>query len=255
MRERWHGSGSPAGTSVKRGIPSFLISVVVLFTVSCAQPQRSVPENSNEPAVSSTPPFQTKEPERYRATRTITTVAASGETTVNKNRIARDGELRRDEQQSEALRAVYLNLRDGVSVVLLQEEKLFVDFSDLSEEIARVEEPENLPERLLHAAPKGTTYQHIGAETIAGRNTQKYRVVVNSSPDPNVSVSETVIWVDDALQMPIKSETKSSNGTRITMELSEIVLDADQSLFRVPEGYKKISIDELGKRLKLDWKE
>lgn len=240
---------------MKRVVPSFLVSVVLLFTVSCAQPQRSVPAKSTEPVVSSTPPFQTKEPERYRATRSITTVTASGETIVNKNRIARDGELRRDEQESEALHVVYLNLRDGMSVVLLPEERVFADFGDLSEEIARVEEPENLPERLLHAAPKGTTYQHVGAETIAGRSTQKYRVVVNSSTDPNVSVSETVIWVDDALQMPIKSETKSSNGARITMELSEIVLDADLSLFRIPEGYKKISVDELGKRLKLDWKE
>jgi len=65
----------------------------------------------------------------------------------------------------------------------------------------------------------------------------------------NVSQSETVMWIDEALQMPIKSETKSVDGTRVTMEVSEIKLDADNDLFKVPEGYKKVAFSELRKRL------
>ena len=75
-------------------------------------------------------------------------------------------------------------------------------------------------------------------------------MVVNNSTGGNVSGNETVIWIDDALQMPIKSETKSATGARSTMELSQIALEVDQSLFRIPEGYEKISFTELRKRLK-----
>ncbi len=34
------------------------------------------------------------------------------------------------------------------------------------------------------------------------------------------------------------------------MELSQIALEVDQSLFRIPEGYEKITFTELRKRLK-----
>ena len=237
---------------MKRVISSVCVAALLLLATSCAQTQRAPDAKTNDTVVSSTPPFQTKEPERYRATRTITTVTAKGETLVNKNWIARDGELRRDETEAEGLRVAYLTLQEGKSVVLLPEEKLFADPSETVAEAGGDKETESSPLRLLHTDPMATTYHRLGAETIGGRNTQKYRVVVNSSPDANVTVSETVIWIDDALQMPIKSELKSPGGSRSTMELTEIVLEADRSLFLVPEGYKKISFTELRKRLKME---
>ena len=228
------------------------VFVVLLLTTACAQTQKLPPKtNVAETVVSSTPPFQTKEPERYRATRTIITVTAAGETLVTRNRIARDGELRRDETESDGVRVVYLTLREG-TFVLLPEQKVFADLSDADQETKSEEDSESLPDRLLHTDPLASTYQRIGAETIGGRNTQKYRVTVNSSTGGSVSSSETVIWIDDALQMPIKSETKSGDSAHSTIELSEIDLAVDSSLFRVPEGFEKITFTELRKRLKLN---
>lgn len=245
MREWWYGSGTVVGTSVSRVILSFFIAVVLL-TTACAQ--STAPPATNETTVSATPLFQTKEPERYRASRTITTVSAAGDTVVTRNQIARDGESRRDDSATGNQRVVYLNLPQG-TFVMLPQEKVFAD-SINTEHPESGDASESSPDRLLHAEPISTTYQRIGVETVNGRNTQKYRVVVNSSPDGNVSVSETLIWIDDALQMPIKSETKSTTGARSAMELSDIVLDVDPSLFRIPEGYGKITFAELRKRLK-----
>jgi outer membrane lipoprotein-sorting protein len=252
MREWRHGPGSPAGTRVSRVIVSFCFAALLL-TVSCAQTQRVAPEAKvDQIVVSSTPPFPTKEPERYRATRTITAVSATGDTVVTRNRIARDGELRRDESESAGQRVVYLDLREGKFAVL-PDAKLFADLTAADETASGdTEESESSPDRLLHTEPMATTYQSMGAESIGGRNTQKYRVVVNSSSGANVSRSETVIWIDDALQMPVKSETKSTGGARSTMELSDIALDVDPGLFRIPEGYEKITFAELRKRLKWD---
>lgn len=238
---------------MNRAIYSLSVFLLLLLTVSCSQSHNTDKDASaDDRIVSSIPPFKTKEPKRYRATRTITTINTDGKTLVNKYWIARDGELRRDETELDGRRVVYLNLTDGKSVALLPNEKLFAHPGDMSEKIARDDEEENLPERSLHTAPKSATYELLGAATIGGRNTQKYRVIVNSSPTANVTVSETLVWVDDALKMPIRSEMKSANGAHTTMELSEIALEVDQSLFRVPEDYKEISFAELVKRLKLD---
>ena len=111
---------------------------------------------------------------------------------------------------------------------------------------------ESSPDRLLHTEPISTTYQRIGVESVNGRNTQKYRVVVNSSTSANVSGSETVVWVDEVLQMPIKSDLKSVDGTWWKMELTDIALEVERSVFRIPEDYKKIAFSELRARLKKD---
>ena len=97
---------------------------------------------------------------------------------------------------------------------------------------------------MLHTDPIATTYQKIGPESVNGRSTLKYRAVVNSSTCTNVSANETLIWVDEELEMPIKSETKSADGTRVRMELTDISLDVERALFIIPKDYQEISPDE-----------
>ena len=230
---------------------AFSAAASMLLVSACAQNQSvATSETANETVVSSTPPFQTREPERYRATRTITTVTAADIEEITKNLIARDGELRREEIDAGGQRVVYLNLPEG-RFVLLPEEKVFADATNV-EHLESGEESESSPDRLLHTEPISTTYQRVGAETINGRNTQKYRVVVNSSTGANVSGSESTVWVDDVLQMPIKSEMKSADGTWWKMELTDIGLQVEKSVFRIPEDYKKIAFSELRARLKKD---
>ncbi|HWF87851.1 MAG TPA: hypothetical protein VN659_03425 [Pyrinomonadaceae bacterium] len=229
----------------KRAGTLIAVSVVLLVTASCRSQNESLTTSAtptSNAVVSSTPPFQTKEPERYRAVRTITAVNASGETLVTKTSVARDGEMRRHESG----KMVYLDVPDG-KFVLLPGDKVYADLTDQS--TINSDQEEVSPEGLLHEDSESTSYQKLGAETINGRNTNKYRIVVNSSTAPNVSQSETVMWIDEALQMPVRSETKSAGGTRVTMELSEIKLEADKDLFTVPKDYRKLSFSELRKRL------
>ncbi len=171
---------------------------------------------------------------------------------ITKNLIVRDGESRRDETDEGGQRVVYLDLPEG-RFVLLPEDKVFADAKDVDHLASGLDsdgESESSPDRLLHTEPISTSYQRLGAESVNGRDTQKYRIVVNSSTGANVSASETVVWVDEALQMPIKSEMKSADGTRWTMELTDIVLEIDPAIFRIPEDYKKIAFSELRARLK-----
>jgi len=231
----------------QRATPTkYLLCVILLLFAGCrSQNEPAITANApSETVVSSTPPFQTKEPERYSATRTITIVTAEGKTTVTKTSIARDGEMRR----SESGKVAYVDVPDG-RFILLPDDKVYADLANETNSGA-VDEEEVSPERLLHGEATNTSYQKIGMELIHGRNTNKYRIVVNSSTPESVSLSETLIWIDENLNMPIRSETTSADGTKITMELSNVALVVDNHLFQIPDDYKKVAFSELRKRLK-----
>lgn len=236
----------------KRAGALVAVSVVLLVASACRSQNESLTttnSQSSDTVVSSTPPFQTKEPSRYSALRTITIVNAAGESLVTKTSVARDGDSRRHESTVASKTRVYLDVPEG-KFVLLPDEKVYADLTNESQISDKEEDGLNSsPDALLHTDAGSTSYQKLGGESIAGRNANKYRIVVNSSAAANVSQSETLMWIDEALQMPVKSETKSSDGTRVTMEVSEIKLEVDKSLFRVPEGYQKLTFAEFRKRL------
>lgn len=144
---------------------------------------------------------------------------------------------------------VYLETPAG-RFVILPEKKIYAAVSTDDEAALDAETEESSPDRLLHLEPINTSYQVLGNEVLAGRNTRKYRVTVNNSPSGNVSQNETLIWVDETLSMPVKSETKSADGARTTMELSELAPNPDLALFQIPTGYEKIAFGELRKQLR-----
>jgi outer membrane lipoprotein-sorting protein len=228
---------------------STALLVLLLFLTACrSQSETGTQQASTDTVVSSTPPFQTKEPDRYRATRTITIVARDGHTLVSRRLIARDGEMRRqDGTDGDTL--TYLDLPNG-RFLLSTGHKIYADLAE-GTGIASAEDDEDFTsERLLHGDDNhNTSYQKLGLEAIDGRNANKYRVLVNSSAAGNVSQSETLIWIDEGLNMPVKSETVS-NGTRITMQLSELSLEVDKGLFQIPESYEKVTFNEFHQRLK-----
>lgn len=232
---------------------ALIVVSLALLTFSCRPQSNSNPnENSTtDTVVSSTPPFQTKEPDRYRAIRTVTIVTANGETVTTKNLIARDGDLRRAESQVGSKTIAYLERPEG-KFVLLAAEKIYAEVTPDTSLPSNEDEDalERSPEGLLHADTGNTRFQTLGKEAIGQRAADKYRVVVNATTAANVSVSETLIWIDEALKMPIKSETKSPDGTRVSMELTQIALEVDANLFKVPGDYQKLAFAEFLKRLK-----
>lgn len=223
------------------------LSLCVLAATSCRTSNDSATTETPPPevVVSTTPPFQTKEPQRYSATRTITIFKPNGETVVTRILIARDGPMRREESDS----LVYLETPEGRFVLRPGEKVYAAVTADDKEATETAEADEISPDRLLHADSTNTSYHSMGSETVDGRNAMKYRIVVNSPAPGNVSLNETLMWIDQTLNMPIKSETKSPDGTRATMELSAITLDPDPRLFQVPSDYEKIAFSALRKQL------
>jgi len=110
------------------------------------------------------------------------------------------------------------------------------------------------PDQLLNETHAPATYEKLGAETLAGRMTTKYRIVVLTEPD---SQNETLIWIDEALGMPIRSEAMSNSSghsSKVTMELKDIRLEVDERLFSWPSDYRKVEAQLIFDRIRKEAK-
>lgn len=228
-----------------------LLSFCFVAITSCRTASEPTPNETpaTDTVVSTTPPFKTKEPEQYSATRTITTFNTNGGKLVETKLIGRDGLTRREESAFQRTRIVYLDSPDG-RFILWPEQKVYAVQEGDGSTRPPSETEEDSPDRLLHIEPSVTTYQHLGTDPVAGRDAAKYRVVVNSSLTENVNANETLIWIDNALNIPIKSEMKSRDGVVVVTELSDIKVPPDKQLFQIPAGYEKIPFSALQKQLK-----
>jgi hypothetical protein len=50
--------------------------------------------------------------------------------------------------------------------------------------------------------------------------------------------------------MPVKTESKSPDGTRVTTELVDVVLKVDRTLFEIPKDYQQIEFKKAWERLR-----
>ena len=226
---------------------TFLIATLLLSSCSSKPQAGATNSQPNDQIVSSTPPFQTKEPQHYKAIRTITFTDPSGTAIIRKTKIARSEVFRREETWNSDSGTVVFLESDSGRFVLLPNAKIYSEITDASG--IDPTEFESSPERLLHPEALSTTYQKLGSEVVSGRKTTKYRVAVNTATGASVSASDTLIWVDESLGMPVKSETTASDGSHVVMELSNIILEVDKNLFQIPEDYVKVKATALRQRL------
>lgn len=239
----------------------FLALAGGLLFAGCRNAPNLSNDSVNSDVVTSTPPFATKEPDRYQANRTITFTEAVTATPVNETRttsvlIMRDGEERREEHEGGSVGAiVYLELASG-HFVLLPREKLYADLSweasDDGMTSPQFELAEVSPDLLLNESVPSSRYEKLGAETVAGRPTTKYRVTSKAGAFETVK-SETLIWIDEALGMPIKSESTyadSNRTTKLLMELKDIRTEVNPESFSLPGDYRKVAANMILEKIR-----
>ena len=207
---------------------------------------------------SSTPPFTTKEPERYQAVRVITTSGAGSEATAetaqgSRTLIARDGNRRREDYEANAGEKIsYLQL-PGATYVLLPAKKLYAELKPEAEGAGSKQAsvpPDFSPDKLLNETRPESRYEKLGAESLNGRATVKYRVTVQGKVGAGRLVTtESIVWVDESLGMPVKTETTSTggaaSGARVTMELLDLKETVDAGLLELPQDYRKVEAREI----------
>jgi hypothetical protein len=236
---------------------AFLVLTIALAGTSCKRSRVETAANSNASNAGeeiTTPPFSTREPERYQCMQVITwTTGASNQQSGEKSVfMARDGDKRREEY--EILRGVKLTalwLPDG-SYTLYPAKKIYAEMGGGGGEQAVG--TRNVPQdfsadKLVNASRTGARYEKLGTEDLNGRTTTKYRVTSKGN-QPGETV-ETLIWIDESLGMPIKSESvtksESAGESKFTVEYRDIKLEVDASLFVLPKDYRKVTQGEIQK--------
>jgi len=219
-----------------------------------ASQKEAIPAPAKTTEFRSVPPFSTKEPERYQAMRIITSVEykdASGSsplTTIGKTLIARDGDKRREEYDSGSGKTlVYLEIPDG-HFIISPAHKVYADLNAAGGEnntgpLALPGTPDFSPERLLNETPSVARYENLGGERINERNTTKYRVTARDTNNGAGYASVTLIWIDDALGLSVRSETSSTAGEHpatLTVELRDLKETVDPRIFELPKDYRKV---------------
>lgn len=206
----------------------------------------------SQTVVSFVPPFSTREPETYTATRILTfSESWSGSDPSRRERttrvlIAKDREKRREEFFDATSNAVvYLEIAAG-RFLLLPASAVYADLKDTDNDFSGLSlangSPELSADLLINEGWSGSKYQKLDAQKLEGRMTIRYRVTpVNTTTEQ----SETFLWVDESLGMPIRSETSFTDGvhtSRTLIELKDIKLSVDSKLFELPSNYQKVDM-------------
>lgn len=251
----------------RTALPLLLLLTLAIAGASCKRSGVNGNANAgNSPGnstaageISTTPPFSTKEPERYQAT--IVTKGGLGEQsnvtgmsalTTREMQVARDGQQRRvDAELYPGMKVSYLQTGAGI-YMLIPARKIYVEMKPGDAGQSKNLPPDFSPDKLLNQSAGGARYEMLGKEDVNGRATMKYRVTATAKTGEAQSVTESLIWIDESLGMPIKSETTTTggayNGAKFSMELRDIKQEADQSLFVLPPDYKKVSYEELSRQ-------
>lgn len=242
-----------------------LLAILALLALSALiywtrhRQEASKPVDSSQLAkLSTVPPFATKEPSRYQATRISTSSnTASGsdanETMSSRILIARDGDKRREDYDMGGFSVSYLEL-PSAHYALLPSQKIYADLDSEPESGMPAELlPEFSPDRLLNESLSESRYEVLGNEVLNGRATTRFRVTSTNVGEPNSLKAETLIWVDQTLGMPIKSETtiaEEGKNTKFTTELQSITENVDSKLFDLPAEFRKVSYGEFERQLR-----
>jgi hypothetical protein len=224
-----------------------------------APPAQQAPKTETGPT-NSVPPFATKEPTTYEATRIITYSLTSPKSGVSEQPhvdrilLARDGEQRREEYEAGALGSIVFLENVNGRFIILPQQKLYADAnqSNASEESELQVEAELMsPDFLLHESNLPTQYQKLGPETVAGRLATKYRVM--SSASGSTASHEGLIWIDETLGMPIATQytsTSENDSIHVSMELQNIRTTVDPQTFALPADYRKVDLSQIIDRIR-----
>jgi outer membrane lipoprotein-sorting protein len=218
--------------------------------------------NSNGAAgeVYATPPFQTREPERYQAQMILNFTLDEHHESAS-TFIARDGDRRREDYEpAPNVKASDLQTTEG-HFLLLHDAKLYAEVTPETGGSVPgpllTQQEDFAPDLLINESRTEARYEKLGVEELNGRSATKYRVTILSAAGANdgaqVVQGEQFIWIDERLGMPVRSEATSTGAsgveTKYIMEMLNVKEEVDGSVFAVPQNYKKVAMREILARI------
>lgn len=217
---------------------SIFLASVVFSSCSFWQTSESGQNNSNTFVASeleSGIPFENKEPETFQAEIVLSSFL-NGEKIERVIKAAKNGEITRYDYPNGTS---FLQLNENKQFLLKTEQKIYAQIltnTDVSNQTGETLKNFLTTEWLNQKTD--VKFENLGAEN----GLVKYRVKGENES------SETFIYVDENLKFPVKQEFYTLNSEQKTiisaMELRNLKLEINESVFEIPKDYKQVSIRE-----------
>ncbi len=259
-------------------------ALLCVALAACQQPTQQQPEavtntnttttianvnSSNSTSVSSTTEttssgavIETKEPEKYTATMSIT-AAPSGQQaqTLPDIKIARNGTDRRysmDTRIPTVGEVIFLDKADKRYLILPARKQ----YLELTSEMTGVEMPRSLtPGQLVSQLGRQQGVERVGEETLNGRQTTKYRYAAktNTGTQAGQVATDSFIYIDKETGLPLRIEgfgqatgsVQGMNGGKATVEMRNLTTEVNAADFEIPQGYAKLTPEQVQQQTKV----
>lgn len=247
-----------------RGLAVFLIFASI-FTASCSSSSSLESTAKTESAIGRAgdenykSPFPSKEPEKYQARLVFAFKFddAAANYIEQTTFVARDGLNRRlDFENADGRQVSQIETADGKRFLLLPQRKIYAETGAAASGNSVAGAPEEYSlAHLLYAKPPDAKFQKIGEEEIGGKKLTKYLVDFGTVRESENSQTETAIWIDEQLGLPVKTEItafadKKPSGAKSVAELRDFKTDVQPQLFAVPADFRLVSLKEIQDTIK-----
>lgn len=220
-------------------VKSFLLALAILtFCFGCRFWQNPANTNTSPgsegiPEDKSDLPFSTREPDVYQARIVVTAGGVERVTFVAKN-----GKLRRcDYNVGEKEAATWL-MADR-EYLLLPGKKIYAEQPLPAQDAPLSAGLDSLTAEWLNIKAV-SKFEDLGTEN----GLRKFSARLNDS-----DTSEILLFIDEASGLIVRQEFYSIGGERrdllYSLQLQDLRLEAGEDLFKIPEDYRKVSIDQL----------
>jgi len=231
-----------------------------LVCSSCATAGSNTTSNTNESAAPSAsipapaPVLEAREPETYSVVTTISIQPTGNAPQTNipplQFRFARLGTDRRlSFKLPDPIGEVIYIEKAPLKYLIFPARNQYVELdpNELGFQLGEMMSPASVITRLKER----TRYENLGTETIGGRTAIKYRFAgaTDTHTKAGTAQADSIVFVDQQTGLPLRSEiettTSSGAGARIVTSTDDLQLNADNSMFEIPTGMKKVTSTEL----------
>ncbi|HEY0545537.1 MAG TPA: hypothetical protein VGC91_09195 [Pyrinomonadaceae bacterium] len=214
----------------------------------------ATPTASASPAATTGTAIEAREPDKYQAKLTLTAQTTGGSNNLSlpslTSEVARNGA---DHRLSLTLpggeQVVYLDRTDK-RYIILPKRKQYAELTPASTgfDVPRMMTAGEAVDRLKSLQG----YERVGEENVNGRTAIKYRYAGTTQTGTKAGEvqTESVVLVDKETGLPLRSETTSESqsgnvngvtGLKLVTEMTDIKTNVDPTMFEIPQGYSKVS--------------
>lgn len=206
--------------------------------------------------------IDTREPDRYQATYTLTPQTSGGSNVVALPKltaeVAKSGADRRIAFKLPGTNEeiIYLDRADKRYLITPARRQ----YAELTRDAVGFDVPRSMtPGQIIARLQQQKGYERVGEEQLNGRTVIKYRYANTTQTGTQAGQvnTETFVFVDKETGLPLRSELSSQatgnvqgqSGLRATVEMQNINTNPDQKIFELPTDYKQVSPEEVRQQM------